>query len=316
MTASVERIEQEIALLDQALATLAEAFQTAYAGYLSALGQAVRKQHVLAAYQVCTQGYPQQFLDLSVRQRQILQHALQTLAKQAQANLLRLQRFQQEELKQPAVLLQPEELLNRLEEPTIPQSGCLTENQGSQATEREAMPATVDDFASDQPIAEQALQTEIPLTPARLAHWQLGIEHGIGKELAAISHQTNRLLQQSNILPSQLPDGLLQHASKTELADGVPRSPNLLNVLVEAVSDTEATQEDDDAKVPEILQVLAIHLRLVEIEFADPPTMAARSKIRELIARLKKLGRDYRKKQREYAIAAAQDAWRASWFEE
>ena len=314
MTASVERIEQEIALLDQALATLAETFQTAYADYLSALGQAVRKQHILAAYQVCTQGYPQQFLGLSVRQRQTLQQALQNLAKQSQANLLRLQPFQQEELKQPAVLLQQEELLNQLEEPTIPQSGSLTENQESQAAEREAMPATVD-VASAQPIADQ-LPTEIPLTPARLAQWQLGIEQGIGKELAAISHQTNRLLQQSNILPSQLPDALLQHASKTELADGVPRSPNLLNVLVEAVNDTEATQADDDAKVPEILQVLAIHLRLVEIEFADPPTMAARSKIRELIARLKKLGQDYRKKQREYAIAAAQDAWRASWFEE
>lgn len=294
MTASVERIEQEIALLDRALATLAESFQNAYAAYLSTLGQAVRKQHILATYQVCTQGYPQQFLGLSVAQRLTLQQALRELAKQAQSNLL-----------QQLHSFQPEER-SPLESPTMPQSDSLAATQESQATE-------LDDFAFTQEIADRAQQPS--LTPAHLLQWQIGIEQGIGKELAAISHQTNRLLQQSNILPGQLPDALLQHASKTELADGVPRSPNLLNVLVEAVRDAEATLEED-AKTPEILQVLAIHLRLIEIEFADTSAMAARSKIRELTARLKKLGQDYRKKQREYAIAAAQDAWRASWFEE
>lgn len=304
MTASVERIEHEIVLLDQALTTLADAFQNAYADYLTALGQAVRKQHILATYQVCTQGYPQQFLGLSVAQRQILQQALRELAKQSQANLLQqLQSFQQQERL-------------RIEQPSIPQSVSSKEAQESQRTELEAMPTDVDDFAFTQSIADSPLQPKTPLTPAHLLQWQIDIEQSIGRELAAISQQTNRLLQQSNILPGQLPDGLLQHASKTELADGVPRSPNLLNVLVEAVSDAEATPDEDDAKAPEILQVLAIHLRLIEIEFADTLAMAARSKIRELTARLKKLGQDYRKKQREHAIAAAQDAWRASWFEE
>ncbi len=305
MTASVERIQQEIALLDQALATLAEAFQTAYAGYLSALGQAVRKQHVLAAYQVCTQGYPQQFLDLSVSQRQGLQQALRELAKQAQANLL-------EQLRP----FPPEELLKKLEQPPRSQSAFFMGLAQESPVKLEAISIDANDFASSQSTAEPSILKETPPTPARLVEWQIRVEYGIGKELAALSHQTNRLLQQSNILPGQLPDALLQHASKTELADGVPRSPNLLNVLVEAVSEADATPEDDDAKAPEILQVLAIHLRLVEIEFADTSTMVARRKIRELTARLKKLGQDYRKKQREYAIASAQDAWRASWFEE
>lgn len=301
MTASVERIEQEIALLDRALATLAESFQNAYAAYLSTLGQAVRKQHILATYQVCTQGYPQQFLGLSVAQRLLLQQALRELAKHAQANLLKqLHSFQPEER-------------SPLEAPTVSQSGSLEATPESQATELEAMPTQVDDVGVTQAIADRAQPQS--LTPAHLLQWQIGIEQVIGKELATISHQTNRLLQQSNILPGQLPDALLQHASKTELADGVPRSPNLLNVLVEAVNHAE-TGDEAEEKAPDLLQVLAIHLRLVEIEFADTPTMAARSKIRELTGRLKKLGQDYRKKQREYAIAAAQDAWRASWFEE
>jgi hypothetical protein len=312
MTHSVEQIQHEIALLDQALSTLAEAFQNAYADYLSALGQAVRKQHILAAYQVCTQGYPQQFLGLSLSQQQGLQQALRDLAKQAQFKLLeQLHPFQQEEA------------FKHLEQSEISQSVALVEVQPQTTLEQpelekpalEAMSTDGNDFDSTPvPVAPSAPK-EISLSQARLVQWQIGVEQGISKELAAISHQTNRLLQQSNILSSQLPDALLQHASKTELADGVPRSPNLLNVLVEAANNAESTHEEE-GKTPELLQVLAIHLRLVEIEFADPPTMAARSKIRELTARLKKLGQDYRKKHREYAIAAAQDAWRASWFED
>ncbi|MEX0269371.1 hypothetical protein AB3R30_09515 [Leptolyngbyaceae cyanobacterium UHCC 1019] len=306
MTNSVEHIQQEMALLDRAVSTLAEAFQNAYADYLSALGQAVRKQHVLAAYQVCTQGYPQQFLGLSVSQRQELQQGLRDLAKQAQAKLLEQLRSSQRE-----------KPLEDLEPPTISQSSSFLEAQLQPPLEE--ILANSDDLGSTHSTVhstvEQSAPQEIPLPLARLVQWQIGIEQGINRELAAISHQTNRLFQQANILPGQLPDALLQHASKTELADGVPRSPNLLNVLVEAVNNAE-TRDEEEGKAPDLLQVLAIHLRLVEIEFADTPTMAARSKIRELTARLKKLGQDYRKKQREYAIAAAQDAWRASWFED
>lgn len=308
MIASVERIQQEIALLDQSLATLAEAFEKAYADYLLALGQAVRMQHILAAYQVCTQGYPQQFLSLSVNQRQVLQQALRDLAKQAQASLLKhLHPFQ------------PKKISQQLEQPAILQSDSSTEAQEPYTTELERGSDSTSDSTDDgvvQSANEPSPLKETLLTPASLVRSQGRIEQNIGKELAAISHQTNRLLQQSNILPSQLPDALLQHASKTELPQGMPQSPNVLNVLVEAVISTEASDENEEAKAPDLLQVMAIHLRLVEIEFADTPTMAARSKIRELTARLKKLGQDYRKKQREYAIACAQDAWRASWFEE
>jgi hypothetical protein len=299
MTASVERIKQDIALLDQAVVTLAEAFQTAYASYLNTLGQAVRQQLVLAAYQVCTQGYPQQFLELSVSQRQGLQQSLRDLAKQAQTSLL--------EQGHP---FHPEaaELFKGLEQPNL--------TQDSDATELVPLSTGEDDLVA-RSIAEQlALQQKVLRTPARLRQWQGVTELKVDKKLAIVSHQTNRLLQEFDILPSQLPDALLQHASKAEFADGLPRSPNLLNVLVEAAEDADATQDEEDAKAPEILQVLAIHLRLVEIEFADGATMAARSKIRELTARLKKLDYDYRKKQREYAIASAQEAWRSSWFED
>ncbi len=61
MVGSVERIEQELASLDQATRAIADEFYNAYSSYLKVLGQAVRQQLILASYHVCTQGYPEAF---------------------------------------------------------------------------------------------------------------------------------------------------------------------------------------------------------------------------------------------------------------
>ncbi len=84
------------------------------------------------------------------------------------------------------------------------------------------------------------------------------------------------------------------------------------------------TERDSDrprGRLPRILQIeslpefIVIHLRLSEIEFADPRTAAHRRQIRAKMSGLKKLGRAYKKAQRRLAIAQAEDAWRASWIE-
>ena len=85
--------------------------------------------------------------------------------------------------------------------------------------------------------------------------------------------------------------------------------PNLLSLLVEA----EDAEEDDDAKVT---RIIAINLRLSEIEFADINIAAWRDKIRSLNGKLSQLQREYRKKQREVAVMEAESAWRSSWYED
>jgi len=95
---------------------------------------------------------------------------------------------------------------------------------------------------------------------------------------------------------------------KAEAAEAVAGPPNLLNLLVE----TENSLESGST----MTQLLAIHLRLSEIEFADSTVMAGRNQIRKLSAKASQLGRDYQKKQRERAVAEAEAAWRSSWFEE
>jgi len=61
---------------------------------------------------------------------------------------------------------------------------------------------------------------------------------------------------------------------------------------------------------------MVIQLRLTEIEFADAALNVIRNRIRNHSAQLRNLGREYQKKQRERAIAEAQSAWRASWFDD
>ena len=75
-----ERIEQDLAALEEALAALTLEYQSTYEGYLTALGQAVRQQLILACYHLCTQAVPESFLKLSFDGRQKMQQSVRRLA--------------------------------------------------------------------------------------------------------------------------------------------------------------------------------------------------------------------------------------------
>jgi hypothetical protein len=85
--------------------------------------------------------------------------------------------------------------------------------------------------------------------------------------------------------------------------------PNLLNLVIE----TENHQESGESSVTHII---AIKLRLSEIEFADATVRAGRNQIRNLEVKARSLLREYLKKQQEREVAEAEAAWRASWFDE
>ncbi|MGB7313400.1 MAG: hypothetical protein WA939_10730, partial [Nodosilinea sp.] len=62
MVRPVESIRKDISALEGATATLAEEFSQIYATYLSVVGQAMRRQVIMATYHLCTQVYPEDFL--------------------------------------------------------------------------------------------------------------------------------------------------------------------------------------------------------------------------------------------------------------
>lgn len=311
MARSVEHIEREIAGLEQTVAAIARQFYQAYQTYLSALGPTVRQQLVLAAYHLCTQGYPDQFLSLSLNQRQDFQQHLLQLAHFTESQLKGL--LHQPGSASPLPNSAPD--FNPILLPdTDPTPDTANESPLSTAIQPETTDLAESPFPSDEPVAPSPApppsDAEFPtaLSPKALIHWQEQIEEGISEILQESSHHANRLLQKASILPNKLPDPILEVAAKagaaTETAVG---PPNLLNLIVQT--------EDEDDESSSITHIMAIRLRLAEIEFGDPALTTGRSHLRNLSSKLSQVKRDYQKKQREKTIAAAEAAWRASWYE-
>lgn len=286
---SVERIEQEIAELHQAVAKLAEELYETYRDYLTGLSQAVRQQLILAGYNVCTQGYPSNFLALSLGQQQALQKSVRTLANQVQETL-------------QEILQQPDEWVAVSRASVLMSEGANPEDSSHELEdgigERSSVPVSG------------------ALTPEDVTQWQETLEQEILYALRNASHDGNRLLQQAAILPKQLPESFLQQVGKAEVVEVGTNPPNLLNVLIETPDKLILSEEDlEDPDAP-FLQIMAIQLRLADIEFANAALTLLRNKTRSLSARLKKLRQLYRRKVQERAIAQAQQAWQASWFED
>ncbi|HEY9660039.1 MAG TPA: hypothetical protein V6C65_16400 [Allocoleopsis sp.] len=398
MARTVERIEQELAALDRAVAVLAQEFYDTYTQYLQALTQAVRQQVILASYHLCTHGYPEQFLRLSLQQRQQLQHALRQLAKESQTELLdclmpitprratqskrslisrlkgaRLQADDAESalsvalgLEQDiALVLETEEMDNEEEDldneemeteemeteeieteagllhpdtstsespqaidgtylsssyPEPHQASYQDGNLGDSSPEGRSMESqTLDeqeaftDSQSDQAQSEQADEQnpvpQRPVQPKDILLWHEDLEEEITEQLQELSHAANRLLQRAKVLPSHLPEPVLEVAARADLAtESAVSPPNLLNLIIET--------ENEEDKETSMTQVMAIRLRLSEIEFGDTAATVWRSKIRDLLGQLSKLGRNYQKKQKERSVAQAEAAWRSSWYDD
>jgi hypothetical protein len=272
MARAIERIERDIAGIKEAIRAIAVELQTAYASYLNTLGLAVRKQLILASYHLCTQGYPENFLNLSLNQRQQLQQAIRKLGQVAGEELL--------------ICVKSEEVGGDEED---------EEDEGDEGDEGLNSPLSPDTS-----------------NPIELAKWQQNLEEVTQEILKKLSHDANLLLQKAGVLPKKLPEPILAAAAAAASeASGevMPGPPNLLNLVIEI----ENEQQSEDSG---LTQIMAINLRLGEIEFADVTLSSERRQIRSILVQLNKLGREYQKKHRERAIAEAEAAWRASWFED
>jgi hypothetical protein len=300
MARAIERIEQDLAALEEATALLRAELHKTYSQYLQLLGQAVRRQLILASYQVCTHGYPQAFLSLSFNQRQKLQQSIQQMGKKAQEHLLSHLEASKKVTKA--------EVMDSNEPAPQPE---LTSSEPAQDVTPQPL-SIVDQVPGNLEAQETIDITNPELTkPEQLAQWQEQLEEAIAQTLETLSLNSNRLLQETGIIPSKLPAAVLEAATKADSSTEsvTVGSPNLLNLLME-------TESEDDSEDSTLTRIIAINLRLSEIEFADPALNAGRNQIRNLSAKRNTLHREYHKKQRERSVAQAEAAWRASWFED
>src|SRR6476469_6799231 len=216
-----ERIEQDLAGLEEALAALNLEFRSTYEGYLTALGQAVRQQLILACYHLCTQAVPESFLKLSFEGRQKMQQSVKALAAESEEKLRSLVTESQAE-----------------EEEEEEEDEDDFDEEEEQEEEDEADDKEEDEKEKHQVSAINYLFSlanyQLPSTnsPESLARWQNSIEQSIANILKLLSRDTNRLLKQSGILPSQLPEPVLEAASGAESSvESVAGPPNLLNLI-------------------------------------------------------------------------------------
>ncbi len=363
MARPIERIEKDIVELEKAIGFIAEQLQNAYSSYLEVLGQALGQQLILASYHLCTQGYPDSFLKLSLNQRQKLQKAMRKLAKSATQDMQALMDDEEEaeaeetenELEEEEIeedLEEEEEIEEDLEEEKLAfEDDDLEEIAQELEIEDEDLEEIVEKLGmeDEEPniFSENASPNSLPLdakiaflsakkgqapiflsepdfdkdwknwfnpntsNPMELAAWQKNLERAISYIIKSLSRDGNRLLQKAGILPKKLPPQVLEAAvaSAEASSDVMPGPPNLLSLVV-------GIQGEEQQEPENLTQVMALNLRLVEIEFADIKLSSERKQIRNILNQLNKLGREYQKKQREHSIAAAEAAWRASWYED
>ncbi len=361
MARPIERIEQDIVELEKAVGFIAEQLQNAYTSYLEVLGQALHQQMILASYHLCTQGYPESFLKLSLNQRQKLQKAIRKLAKSAAKDMQALMNdeeegeateeveesnFDSEDLEDVEIEEDLEEEKLDFEDDDLEEIAHELEIEDKDLEEI-AQKLGIEEEEGSNTFSDNASQGSLPLdakiaflsakkgqapiflseqdpgkdwknwfnpntsNPMELAAWQKNLERAIGYIIKSLSRDGNRLLQKAGILPKKLPPQVLEAAvaSSEASSDMMPGPPNLLNLVVGI--QTEEQQEPEN-----LTQVMALNLRLVEIEFADIKLSSERKQIRNILNQLNKSGREYQKKQREHSIAAAEGAWRSSWYED
>ncbi len=282
MVKSIKQIQQDLENLARETQKISLELYHYYIDYLTLLSRATKQQLVLASYQLCTQIYPDSFVALTFSERQKLQSQIQEIGRSLETQLLGI--LQESKKRKFSVNILEEMLLS-----------------------------------SPEPSQEEEVdQQEEPsfAHPEELMLWCKHIEENIARGLEQISEKTNQCLQASNVVKSGLPPKLLEMAVQAE-ENGMPvgNSPNLLQLLVEAKSrdDQGSTPKDSDAK---ITKITAIHLRLSDIEFANPSLTLARKKLRQILEKVVTLRQQYQQATRDYAIAQAEAAWRSSWMED
>ncbi|MDJ0598293.1 MAG: hypothetical protein QNJ37_05580 [Crocosphaera sp.] len=291
MARSLQKIRQEIEQLEQQSTEIFTELNKLYKHYLEALNLSIKKQLILAVYEICTKIYPEEFLQLSYSQREKLQGKIRELCQPLESQLLAYITFPQPT---PTATI-TEQILTQL---------SLISNK---------------EFQLPNPEEDDSL-SKIE-NPEDLVLWCKRVEQGIRMIIQDLSQEVNRELQKNNIIASQLPPQLLEMALQAE-EGGIPsgNSPNILNLLIETSkkedsNEEDEEEEDDDNQESQITKISAIHLRLSDMEFADAQLSIQRQQIRQKLDIVKKIRKAYQKIQRENAQAEAEAAWRSSWHE-
>ncbi|MBE9111094.1 hypothetical protein IQ273_16935 [Nodosilinea sp. LEGE 07298] len=242
MVRPVESIRKDLSALEGATATLAEEFSQIYATYLSVLGQAMRRQVIMATYHLCTQVYPEDFLALTVSDRARLQKAMQSLGHKAQGWLQQLMEPDQTAPKIDLTQrLNPEDL-NRLETALASLSQPSEAAAGDEVDESDQVSLSDDDKSTEgaetDAIAPEtpAIPESSPLPLAAASSEELSPEESLSEESSPDSESDEATETAAGIDPKALMQSVIMAAMANEIEEtfsdrpftGDPLTPTLV----------------------------------------------------------------------------------------
>ncbi|MGI0493735.1 hypothetical protein ACN4EG_18290 [Alkalinema pantanalense CENA528] len=322
MAASIEQLNQSLAELDKQVADLGETLRQTYGSYLDALQKNARQQLILAAYHVCTEGFPEEFLRLSVSQREMLQSDVRSIVRQAAVQLTQLPTlgevaalpsFRIQSLEEHSDLLENSFMVEEREMDDDDDDDDGDDDNGDEGPDQ-AGDATQELAALLAEVASVMASHRPPSPIDQWLNWQEHVERSTRQTLRKLSHQINQVLQRAGLISPNLPDAVLEAASRAEGAETMGKLPHVVQMLVEGPGSSPEKPEKSSKRPANLMHIVAVQLRLSELEFNDPETMVWRRKVRELTQKMKMLGREYRKRQRQRSVAEAQVAWRSTWI--
>ncbi|PSO47610.1 MAG: hypothetical protein BRC33_12555 [Cyanobacteria bacterium SW_9_44_58] len=314
MVRDLQSIEKELQELENQVETLSDKLKTAYQEYTEILGDTFKQQLVFSVYQICTQEYPQGFLNLSLSQQQNLQKKVRELAEKAKENFKLGGDFlkqmenqtddspQEEDASEESDNLFSEqwETVSHVEE----QNNEATINQNIlkellTSTQQDSEAASADDTSSKH--------------PDQILNWSKRQENAIALILENVSSQANETLKEAGILPQEFPKEMIDAALQAEDAGSMSnRAPGVLHLMLEVERKNQQQKSDNN----EVMQLSIIRLRVGEMEFAAPSLNMKRRELRNMTQEVQQLQEQYHKLSKERAIAQAELAWRSSWHED
>ncbi|MEI6379701.1 MAG: hypothetical protein WCO81_02255 [Cyanobacteriota bacterium ELA615] len=114
MTKSIQQLEKDLADLEKQISEFALTFSQKYQQYLDILSHLARGEIILVSYQICTEIYPQRFLELTTNQRQQLQEQIRNYANSIENRLKNALDFSNNE---PSQTIQDREYLANFKKP-------------------------------------------------------------------------------------------------------------------------------------------------------------------------------------------------------
>ncbi|NJN73880.1 MAG: hypothetical protein HC799_14240 [Limnothrix sp. RL_2_0] len=334
MVKAIEQIRQDLHKITDRVAQVKQNLETCYEDYLDGLGLSLERQLIMAAYQLCTRVYPQNFLQLSYAQREKMQQQLRHMGQEIHGNLCTVLTDPPPAEPEPEILLTKaievddrdtvdKELLEVFEsidevlaDPDASTAIASPKEEEQESDNLEANQRNTELSELAERIAESLAgmvhQDEEEAiddgSPEALVQWYKSTEKSIRQVLNQGSRKVNRLLQDATILPESVSPQVLELAiQNNHPPSSSPHASNLINLIIEA---------DMGKKNKKRIRVTAIHLNLSELEFGDAQVSSKRGHIREQLGKIRQLKKYYKKSKKDLAIAEAEAAWRSSWHEE